>query len=157
GGVGAVDHGGVEEGGDLVGLLAGVAGAGAGAGHGLGAGEGHDLGAGALGVEERVALGNADVEPLGRGGAGEGQGVVDDLAPGVDHGRQLPVAFDVRIALVHDGVADEAATGPGATGGGGDAVGVAVGPHAEQGDADAAPVLVDQVVTGAVEGAEGKV
>src|SRR5262249_32903159 len=44
--VGAVDHRGVDEGGDLVGLLARVAGVGAGPGHGLGAVEEDDLGAG---------------------------------------------------------------------------------------------------------------
>src|SRR5262249_46146698 len=75
------------------------------------------------------------------------------------HGRQLPVADDVRVPLVHDGVADDAGAGPAdaALGGrGGDAVRVADGPDAEQGLARAPPLGVLQVVEGAVEGAEAR-
>src|SRR5262249_11972583 len=98
GGVGAVDHRGVQPGGDVVGLLARVAGPGGGVRVELGAVEGDDLGAGAARVEVRVAGGHGDVGGLRLGARGVGrqvQVVVDELAPGVD-----PVGQEAAVGQV---------------------------------------------------------
>src|SRR5205823_4623389 len=101
-GVGAVDHRPVEEGGDVVDLLARVAPARAGVGVELGTAEGDDLGTGVVGVEIGVAGRDGDVGALRLGAlAGRGQVdvVVDELAPGVD-----PIGHETAVGQATVGV-----------------------------------------------------
>jgi hypothetical protein len=152
--IGAVDHGAVDEGGDVVLLLARVGGAGAGGGVEGGAGEIDDLRAGGVGVEVRITGGDGDVEDFGSSGSGEVEIVVEELAPGIDEGGHVAgVGVFAGGSVGGDGVADGAGAGARRPRGGRDAVGVCGGGFAEEVYVDGTPGGVGEVVAGAVDGA----
>src|SRR5438445_4399669 len=112
GGVAAVDHRAVDPGGDGIGLLAGMVGAGAGSGVVLGAVEIDELGAGAGWIEKRIASGDSDIKWIG-GRAVDGQidVVIDELAPGIDECGEVAVVGGSVGVGGGDGVADGAGAG----------------------------------------------
>src|SRR5207237_9491667 len=77
----------------------------------------------------------------------------------IGHGREQAVADDVGVALVNNGIADDASAGPADAAlrrRGGDTVGVANRPNAQQGFAGAAPFEMKRVVVRAIVGAEAR-
>ena len=149
GGVGAVDGGAVDVGGVLVVLLPDAV------LHHVERARGRDhLGAGALRVEGRVALGHGDVELLVGALLDEREVVVHELAPLPEHVAGIDGVVG-RRGLRLDGVADGARAGAVGAARRGDAVAVAVGLRPQLGEArlaGGAPGRVRQVVVGAVDG-----
>ena len=92
-------------------LLPRVAGARAGVGVEIGSRHGNRLRAGPVRIEVRVAERHGDVKFFARARGREVDVVIDELPPGICHGRQLPTADDFLALLVVDDIADLAALG----------------------------------------------
>ena len=153
-GVGSVDHRSVDEGGDVVDLLPRVFLVGSGRRVENRTRQPDRLVSGAVEVEPFVAERHGHGERLGAAGGRQIHVVIDELTPGVDHGRHAAIV-DLVVRLRDDRIADLARAGPIGARGGQNAVAVFGRRFAQQVDARATPLRVQGVVVGAVDRANG--